>query len=351
MIGRVNLEINVHMSKQGKAKQGKVRYNLVLDRQFTIIRGDSGVGKTHIVRTVDTYIAKGEKSKITIPSKIPVVRLTSGLDEGWEVLLRKINAREEDCIVVIDEDEAFVASKDFAELALGSNNYFVISTRDPLDCIPYGVKAIYDLKSYEKYNNVRQAYTETVLTERYKDTLVDIKPQLIITEDTHSGFQFFKRVFDCECKSAGGKTKIDDTILENVFEYENILVIVDGVGYGQEVEDTLDLATKFAHLGRNIVLVAPESFEYLLLRAFLDRLEIQGSEVLEPYNHCKTTIYPNWEVYFEKILSKATTDSKYLRYTKSRLSEGYFTKDSVSRIMKELPDINNSTLKQEYQDQ
>ena len=86
-----------------------------------------------------------------------------------------------------------------------------------------------------KYGTLKQSYHEFY---RIYGTLTrekDIKPELIITEDSNSGYQFFDYVCrenHLRCETMNGKS--------NVFHYlrdhknEKILVIADGAAFGSE---------------------------------------------------------------------------------------------------------------------
>ena len=69
----------------------------------------------------------------------------------------------ESSIVFIDETAGFIKSKRFAELVKGSDNYFVIVTRDDLSQLPYSIEEIYGLKNVsdnQKYKSYKRIYNE-----------------------------------------------------------------------------------------------------------------------------------------------------------------------------------------------
>ncbi len=89
------------------------------------------------------------------------------------------------------------------------------------------------------------------------------KPDLVIVEDSNSGFQFFADFFakhGIRCISANGKTKIYSELIQQ--DYSTALVIADGAAFGPEIERIL--AAKKA---RNIILYLPESFEWIVLKS------------------------------------------------------------------------------------
>ena len=77
----------------------------------------------------------------------------------WELRLTVMHK----CIVFIDETAVFVKSKRFAEMVRGSDNYFVIVTRDDLSQFPYCVDEIYGLRNVsdnQKYKIYHRIYNE-----------------------------------------------------------------------------------------------------------------------------------------------------------------------------------------------
>ena len=96
MVGKFDIEIY----------NNKVHYFLTVKRNITILQGNSATGKT--------------KLRLSVMHKN---------------------------IVFIDEIAAFVKSKRFAEMVRGSDNYFVIVTRDDLSQLPYSVDEIYGLRN------------------------------------------------------------------------------------------------------------------------------------------------------------------------------------------------------------
>ena len=66
-------------------------------------------------------------------------------------------------LVFIDEGNRFTASEDFARAIRGTDNYYVIVTRESLPNLPYSVTEIYGIHSSGKY-----AYPEPVYHQMYR---------------------------------------------------------------------------------------------------------------------------------------------------------------------------------------
>ena len=69
------------------------------------------------------------------------------------------------------------------------------------------------------------------------------KPEIIITEDGKSGYQFFKTIVNkcgIECISAEGKSKIITKLKE--YSDKKVVVIADGAAFGSEMANISDIA-------------------------------------------------------------------------------------------------------------
>ncbi len=195
MIGKYEIEIY----------NNRIHYFLTVKRNITILQGNSATGKTELIRLIGDYEQNGISSGITIKSDVRCTVLTN-ID--WELRLNALHGT----IIFIDETAGFIRSKEFAEYVRGSDNYFVIVTRDDLSQLPYSVEEIYGLRTdTSKYQVFRKVYNET-----YKlyntDTVRRINPDMVITEDSNSGHQCFEQIFDCPCETAGGKSNVYDKI-------------------------------------------------------------------------------------------------------------------------------------------
>ena len=158
----------------------------------------------------------------------------------------------------------------------------------------------------------------------------DIHPDLIITEDSNSGYEFYHKLFGETCCSAEGKSNIL-SYLQKSHEKE-ILAIVDGAAFGPEMQHVM----QYIRDSRNkIVLYAPESFEYLLLRAnIIDRT----SEATEKtYELADSREYFSWEEFYTAYLIEQTRNTIY-EYSKKKLKDTYLTTGNFRKIVSQLPE-------------
>lgn len=128
----------------------RLRYELNLHRNITIIQGDSASGKTTLVQIISDYLSgrTGPGTEVVCDKRCVVL---SGEEETAILQLRLLTSS----VVFVDEQERFLYSKDFAEAVLDSDCYFVFVTRDGLNMLPYSVNEIYYLKNSGYYQNTK----------------------------------------------------------------------------------------------------------------------------------------------------------------------------------------------------
>lgn len=110
----------------------RLHYALEIKRNITIIQGDSATGKTTLIDMLRQYMNLQESSGIHVECAKPC-RILEGPD--WELILKNLSGY----IIFIDEGNSFISSQRFAEMVKGSDNYFVLITRESLYNLPYSV--------------------------------------------------------------------------------------------------------------------------------------------------------------------------------------------------------------------
>lgn len=132
-------------------QNNRVHYEFVIKRNITIIQGDSASGKTTLVNMIRQAENLGESSGINVSCEVPC-RVLEGVN--WKIILE--NSRES--IFFIDEENYFIKTEEFASAIRGSENYFVLITRENLYNLPYSVEEIYGLHVSGKYRDTRKIY-------------------------------------------------------------------------------------------------------------------------------------------------------------------------------------------------
>ena len=84
---------------------------------------------------------------------------------GWEKQLSDVAQS----VVFVDEGNRFVSSVEFARFIQGTDNYYVLVTREGLSALPYSVEEIYGIRSSGKYGGLKPLYHE--IYQLYTDKL------------------------------------------------------------------------------------------------------------------------------------------------------------------------------------
>lgn len=310
-------------------KNSRLQYKFTVERNITILRGDTATGKTTLIDMIAAFQSNGADSGITIKSDKSCTVLTG---VRWEENLSLIH----DSIVFIDEGDRFVLTEAFASAAKASDNYFVIATRSSLFNLPYSVQEIYGIKntSGNRYQGTKRLYSEFY---PLNDTSISEiqRPDLVIVEDSNSGYQFFSNVFETAgitCISANGKSNIYSELISH--KYDVALVIADGAAFGPEIERILALKK-----AKQIILYLPESFEWLILKSDL----LKDSEIRTildgPNEYIDSQKHFSWERFFTSLLMEKSQGS-YLRYNKPNLNPVYLNNREKNEILNEMPEMN-----------
>ncbi|MBQ9015773.1 MAG: translation initiation factor 2 [Firmicutes bacterium] len=322
MIGRYEIEVY----------NNRIHYFLTVKRNITILQGNSATGKTELIRLIQEYEANGASSGITLRCDAKCTVLTS-ID--WELRMQALSGT----IVFIDETATFLKSGRFAELVKGSDNYYVIVTRDDLGQLPYSVEEIYGLRNVtdsQKYKKYRRVYNEMYRLYHF-DIKDGTEPETVITEDSNSGFDYFNLLFPKKCISSHGKARVQDMIRKE--QRKTMLIIVDGAAFGSEIGKVMRYI-KSNHI--KCALYAPESFEYLVLSAGL--FDVPKSVLGETYLFADSKQYMSWESFYTSYLTDMTRNTIF-QYGKMSLPAYYRSEGNVRKIAEQLPPVlqDNST--------
>lgn len=105
---------------------------------------------------IDAYDNNGISSGVHLKCN---VRCTTLHGKNWRDTLDKISKS----IVFIDEQSHFITTKEFAVAIQGTDNYYVLITRNNLEALPYSIHEIYGLRAYnnkETQNGMFQTFNE-----------------------------------------------------------------------------------------------------------------------------------------------------------------------------------------------
>ena len=117
----------------------KVHYRLTVKRNITILRGYSASGKSELIRLLTVYNSNPASSGITLICEKRCSVLTEG---NWLLCTNTYT----DQFFFIDDGNAFIKTKRFAETVKRADNYYVIVNREKLSQLPYGKDEVYGLR-------------------------------------------------------------------------------------------------------------------------------------------------------------------------------------------------------------
>ena len=295
MIGKYDIEVVTR----------KVDYQLTVERNITILSGNSATGKSTLYRAIKQFENDGRASGIKLTCDRPCVILEG---KNWENDLKEIKQS----IVFVDEGAKFINTEEFAIAIKKSDNYYVLITRQDLGNLPYSIHEIYELDTNRIGNRMFCKQQQIYKSNNIAQNAIISK---IVTEDSKTGYEFYNeyaKTHNIQCEHADGKTNVSKKIV-NKNNSQTTLIIVDGAAYGSEMNNTMILINSIP----GYILFTPESFEWLLLNSNILN-EPYITEVLKaPYNYIESSEFFSWEKYFTDLLNKATKEGNIMPYNKS----------------------------------
>lgn len=305
-----------------------VSFTITLERNITIIRGDSATGKTTFIDLLRNFEQYGKSSGVSVQSKKPC-RVLTNVD--WEYRLEAIH----DSFVFMDEGNEFVKSAAFARAIQNSSNYYVIITRENLYQLPYSVNSILKLKTTNRKKKITYIRSYP-LYDHITNPINELqRSDVVITEDSNAGFDMFAHIsaeYDSLCVSADGKSNIFSQVSSRLGD--RILVIADGAAFGAEVDKIHQLMTEQPN---KITLYLPESFEWLILKSGILNDQTLTKILRNPSEYIDSSQFFSWEQYFTDLLIQLTKDT-VLHYSKNRLNPAYLQPANVAKVLEAMGD-------------
>lgn len=299
---------------------GKKIFDLILERNITIIKDNSATGKSTLIRYIQNHIIAVKntgQSDVKIKCDKPFYVLNAlNWDDAY------VNTEKyKDSIIFIDEGNKFLTTVEFARFVDETMSFFVLITRETCGSLAYSVNSVCELECKNDVYKLKSKYN----TEDFN--LLEI-PQLIITEDSESGFTFFNSISkDIKCKSAGNNSNIINTVLDSD-QNLLLLIICDSAAFGAHYELLLKSIQDY-----NYKLFMPESFEYLILNSGLFTDELTQNILKNPGEYIDSDDYLTWERFFTNHLCKISKNTR-LYYSKNKLNENYLESDTMCKILK-----------------
>ena len=306
-----------------KVHDHRVTFELKIERNITVICGDSATGKTTLVNSIRSYEEEGENSGVTIESQ-KECRVLSGKD--WEERLQKIH----DSFVFIDEGSRFVVTKEFARAIKESDNYYIFITRENLYELPYSVTSVLEMK--KTTSRFKHTYNKTYPRYDYIEKLEDVMKEFraFMTEDTNSGFDLFSCIATKNglvCLSAEGK----DSIVRKLRDVkdEKVIVVADGAAFGANMAELY----RYSRMHEDkILLYLPESTEWLILSSGIIKDTEISMILASPGDFIESSSFFSWEQFFTYLLVEKTKNSR-AAYAKKKLPKYYMSDNNIQKII------------------
>lgn len=248
-----------------KVQSRRLDYLIQIRSKYTIIRGDSGTGKTTLISLLrrDDTVISSKLNLVPLPIKSP-----NGGEDKWLEYLEFISGP--DTLLYCDEEHPYLLSKKFQSALVNCQAYLLIVSRAPLVGIPYSCGDVYKIKVISSTKN-RSVNTVVPAYElKNPEDLSDYSK--LYTEDSRSGYLFFSYLLG-NVQSCFGK----DHVPELIRTTRNTVFLVDELGFGSTIASALESLQNTQHNSLYFI----ESFESLILHS-----DWVGSTIEPPMN-CK----------------------------------------------------------------
>lgn len=270
----------------------KIKFSLTIRRKITVIRGDSGTGKSLLCDLIER--SRTDHS-ITVKCEHKVVTINSLINVKYELPLY------ENMIVFVDEFSGLLRDEDFLKGVLNVNARFVFISRDETYInTSYSSKEIYAFKRSGKFVSMERLYTGIVNSKRFRS---------IVTEDSESGFDFFNNMV-MDVKDGGGNDKIAAMLRDS--RNFGKLYVFDSANFGRQFPEAYVLAVRGL-----IDLSDVESFEYMLLNSSTFLNSKYADRIINPELY-EADSFITWEEYFEWLLNDILIHETGMGYSKDR---------------------------------
>ena len=155
----------------------KASYHLELERKISVLKGNSGTGKSSLIRLISEYLEYGKQSgiKISVDSSASLVVMTNISD--WSEILSSVH----DTVLFFDEDVRYLYNESFQRELWKADCYAVIVSRSGMfTALPYSIFGIYELVTERRGIN-----TGTIMYRLYEEKRERGDFNLVLTEDSN----------------------------------------------------------------------------------------------------------------------------------------------------------------------
>lgn len=281
---------------------------LQITDRVTMVIGNSGTGKTHICEMSDSISRDTVKKNQAYYSVAVDYRNGNSLQvlhvtdlQTYEELLD--NSKYDNAILMLDEDvtDGFYKNLNLVAKMMKSCKYTVLYTRDGIVRLSVGVNSVL------KVERVRGVYTfRRYFNERQSSTNINLtKVTTIITEDTKSGLDFWKKYFEPEIKvvSSSGNGNFRDILFYEL--RENKAKVLCALDYDVSGNILCDIIGKLKHKDIvDVIFLKMECFEQIIASSnfILEKLTPNFQNMILNYEKYMNCMYKNRGEYFLLVL-------------------------------------------------
>ena len=242
-------------------KTKKLEFRFELKGKYTLLKGDSGIGKTTFYNLVSDL--DNPMSGIQKLSKMKIVAVPRNFEN---FTFEKFS----NCIMVIDENCTLFNKKECAKILQNSNNYFILINRG-LNFLPIHTESVYTIDCKNHFYTLKNIYSRN--TDK---NIQDI--DTIIVEDSASGFSFVKDLFSCfdfkgnvKIETSKGESNIVPKIEELYLKgSKNFVIIYDAAAFAGSIDKLIECIKKYSHC--SFFIADWDSFEHYILNSkFFDK--------------------------------------------------------------------------------
>jgi hypothetical protein len=333
-----------------------IRYEFTLKRQFTVVCGDSGTGKTVLRDFIQMHFTEKDNDRVKIvitpefnASSVPVARaITEDLlsvresgdthDDGSYKL--KWSKKPRNKIIFVDEDYAYLRGIGFAAATNYTDAYYVVLTRDTR-VTEYLNNSVWDFIRFKEVGDETIVNKSFKMYNEYNGAIENYDE--VLHEDSTTGKEICAKAISEVIESVHGNINIVRSI--ETRPNSTILLVADGANFSNILSEIVDTSEECLN---TVYLLLPESTEYVLLHnRIFDTDSDAVNSIQNPSLVCDTTKYISYEKMYEDIIALAHINNpdKIPEYKKERDLETYKTEsfiDTYRAILTRIDGIKSS---------
>lgn len=290
-----------------KIETPALTYDFELSSKMTFISGSSGTGKTTMIGAIKAALLKSG-SKLTLSDDSYTAVIVDATN--WGSVLR--DTKDEKCVYFMDELDKVFTQKFIRLYTKNTKSFFVSITRVGFGDFVQGLEqeqakeqlSVYEDGGSGSKSDVAEEFEELLfgtysvfdlefdsttrtarLVPHYTFFAPDfyVLPNKVVTEDSMSGFSFFKSIYSAT-ESIEGNGQID-YYLEHCNKTDNVLLLVDLAVLGTQAENLFAAAALTGNVNNVFIHSDYRSFEYMLLNSrLLQKLQERTGVSLLPTN-------------------------------------------------------------------